>query len=194
MTRNFQKKTIYLSEKKISYTLIRSSRARNIRLVVDFEKGLQVILPIRMDFELAERFIIQKKRWIVKQLDRLKKFGNKKVIKSSNKDYYENKHHALRFIKERLDFFNSFYKFPYNKVAIRNQNTIWGSCTRAGNLQFNYKLAQVSAQMRDYVIVHELCHLREHNHSPRFWKLVAQMIPDYKIIRRQMRDLVMRTD
>jgi predicted metal-dependent hydrolase len=77
-------------------------------------------------------------------------------------------------------------------IRIRNQTSLWGSCTRTGNLQFNYKLVYLPKRSVDYIVVHELCHLKEHNHSQRFWKLVEKMIPDYKQIRRSLRQYVMQ--
>lgn len=72
------------------------------------------------------------------------------------------------------------YGFSFHNVAIRNQRTRWGSCSSNGNLNFNQRLMMAPPQAIDYVIIHELCHLREMNHSPRFWALVAQFCPDYK--------------
>lgn len=76
----------------------------------------------------------------------------------------------------------------YNRIAIKSQRSMWGSCSRRGNLNFNWRLAAAPAEALDYVIIHELCHLRELNHSPRFWAHVAAACPDYKAVRRWLRD------
>jgi len=117
-------------------------------------------------------------------------FGMKrKVIKKRrvNKKYQENKDKALWIVKDRIEYFNTFYNFKWNRIVIRNQKTRWGSCSRKGNLNFNYKIALLPPESADYIIVHELCHLGEFNHSQKFWDLVAKTIPDYLTIRKDLR-------
>lgn len=101
---------------------------------------------------------------------------------------YANTVESLRaHIHARLVYWSDVYGIAYGTVAIRKQKTRWGSCSRSGNLNFNYRLAFLPPQLRDYVIVHELCHVAEHNHSPRFWVLVARAFPDYAALRSQLR-------
>ena len=79
------------------------------------------------------------------------------------------------------------YGVKCGRVAMRNQKTRWGSCSKEGNLNFNYKIAFLPPELADYLIVHELCHLKEMNHLPRFWALVEQTIPNHKALRKEMR-------
>ncbi len=97
------------------------------------------------------------------------------------------KESARKLVHERLEYFNQLYNFKYNKVAIRNQKTRWGSCSRRGNLNFSYRLALMEPRLADYIIVHELCHLKEFNHSQNFWDLVAQQFPDYRELRKRLK-------
>jgi predicted metal-dependent hydrolase len=69
----------------------------------------------------------------------------------------------------------------FNRIAVRDQRTRWGSCSTAGTLSFNWRLALAPAGVLDYIVVHEVCHLREHNHSRRFWALVAERRPEYRV-------------
>ncbi len=89
---------------------------------------------------------------------------------------------------EHLAACNAGYGFAYGRVAIKEQKSRWGSCSRKGNLNFNWRLLLAPLPVLDYVVVHELCHLRELNHSPRFWSLVAQRCPDYASQRRWLRE------
>lgn len=96
------------------------------------------------------------------------------------KHYLQHKEAARIVIHERLNYFNTHYEFVYNRVAVRNQRRCWGSCSSLKNLNFSYRLLFLPAELRDYVIVHELCHLAEMNHGPKFWELVSQTIPDHQ--------------
>ncbi len=102
-------------------------------------------------------------------------------------EYYRQREFARRFVHSRLEMFNEHYRFVYNRVAIRNQKTRWGSCSKKRNLNFNYRIASLPIHLADYVIVHELCHLAEFNHSQKFWNLVARAIPDHRTRRRELR-------
>ncbi|MDB5194853.1 MAG: putative metal-dependent hydrolase [Parcubacteria group bacterium] len=86
-------------------------------------------------------------------------------------------------VTERVSYWSGVYGIPYGTISIRKQKTRWGSCSQAGNLSFNYRLGFLPLHLADYVIVHELCHIRQHNHSPAFWALVAQAIPHPKKLR-----------
>ena len=109
--------------------------------------------------------------------------------RSKKAHYLSHKELALEIAKTRIAYFNQFYGFKVNKIFIKNQKTRWGSCSKKGNLNFNYRIATLPEAMQDYIIIHELCHLGEFNHSKNFWKLVAKTIPDYKNIKRQFKGL-----
>ena len=106
---------------------------------------------------------------------------------SVTKHYLKHKEAARALVLERLEHFNQYYDYSWNRVAIRNQRRCWGSCTELGNLNFSYRLLFLPEELRDYIIVHELCHLKELNHSPRFWALVAEVLPEYKTHKKDLR-------
>lgn len=112
-------------------------------------------------------------------------FSTKRRRKPS-KSYLLYKEETRKLVKKRLEYWNQFYNFSYKRIAIKNHKSRWGSCSKKGNLNFNYRLALISPHLADYVIVHELCHLGEFNHSPRFWALVARSMPDWKARRAEL--------
>ena len=101
--------------------------------------------------------------------------------------YAKHKEVALKLAEERVRHFNALYGFAFNKIQIRNQKTRWGSCSKKGNLTFNYKIALLPQRLADYIVVHELCHLGQFNHSEKFWNLVARAIPDHLAIRKELK-------
>lgn len=178
---------ITLNDRPINYTLKNSRRARRLRLAIHCDGTLVVTKPFFLRAHLAEEFIREKAEWILTKLDYYKKFPRMFPEAESPAAYAENKEKAQRLIAERLKYFNEFYKFQYAAVRVRNQKTRWGSCSRRGNLSFNYRLAFLPPEVADYVIVHELCHLREFNHSARFWEQVARTLPNYAARRRALK-------
>ena len=95
---------------------------------------------------------------------------------------------AKEYFLERARFFSEKFDFIFKNVKIRGQKTRWGSCSSNGNLSFNYKLLQFHKEVIDYVIIHELCHTKEMNHSPKFWKLVEKFCPDYKNVKKELKN------
>lgn len=103
------------------------------------------------------------------------------------KHYQAHKEAARELILARLEHYNAHYQLQWNRVAIRNQRRCWGSCSSLKNLNFNYKVYFLPPHLQDYIIVHELCHLKELHHGQAFWALVAEQIPEYESCVRQLR-------
>ncbi len=103
--------------------------------------------------------------------------------------YDTHKEAARERIHARLAHWSAHYALTHGRVAIRDQRTRWGSCSTKRNLNFNYKLVFLPDALVDYVIVHELCHLIEFNHSAAFWDHVARALPDYRE-RKKMLELI----
>ncbi len=114
------------------------------------------------------------------------------IPKISQKDYIKYKSVVRQLILDRLAYLNQFYGYTYKRVAIRKSKTRWGSCSKLGNLNFNYRLIFLTPEQVDLIIVHELCHLGEFNHSKNFWFLVAKVIPNYKEIGKSLKKLVIK--
>jgi predicted metal-dependent hydrolase len=107
-------------------------------------------------------------------------------VKNSKVEYKEHKERARTLINQKITDFNAFYHFNIGRISIRNQRSRWGSCSKRGNLNFNYRVVLLPDALLNYVIVHEMCHIGEFNHSKNFWNLVAQTIPDHVELRKQL--------
>ena len=97
------------------------------------------------------------------------------------------RHLAKKYITARTRQFSIRYGFNVGKVIIRGQKTRWGSCSARRNLSFNYKLMKYREEVIDYVIIHEMCHLKEMNHSKKFWTLVENLCPDFKSLKKELK-------
>lgn len=172
----------------IEYTLKRSRRARALSVSVRHTGDVVVTLPWFMPAALADRFVSKKAEWILDAQERMhKRFANKVALKQSRTEYKKLKEVARKFIEERLDHFNREYCFSWSKIRITMSRSRWGSCSAKGSLSFSYSLIKVPPHLLDYVVVHELCHLKEMNHGPRFWTLVAKAMPDYLARRKELK-------
>ena len=113
----------------------------------------------------------------------------------SRKLYLANREAARALVHERVKHFSAHYGanhgIVHGKIAIRNQKSRWGSCSKKGNLNFNYKLVFLPPELRDYVIVHEICHIKEFNHGRGFWALVGETMPEWKSLRKQLRQVML---
>ena len=180
-------KQITLQNKKIAYTLRKSKRARRMRLAVYCDGSVVVTTPHKLQENVAERFIREKTEWLFSKLAFFKQFEGRPVARYSHDDYLKYKESALALVQEKVDYFANKHGHRYNKISIKNQKTCCGSCSRKANLNFNYKILFLSESMQNYIVAHELCHLNEFNHSKRFWKLVANVIPEYIEISGQLK-------
>lgn len=180
------KKQIKLSDRALSYTLRVSRRARRLRIAVYCDASVVVTAPIGLPQNFVERFIIQKTGWILRKVEHFSKVKIRPRIITRRGDYKKYKNQALELVTRKVEQFNKTYHFSYKRVTIKNQKTRWGSCSKKGNLNFNYKIVFLPEPLVDYLIVHELCHLGEFNHSSKFWELVSRTVPDFKSLKKRL--------
>ena len=177
------------SLKDFEYKLKKSIRARRMRIAVYCDGRVIVTVPQSFDYNLVNKFLLEKKDWIYQKVQFFIKNPFKPIKSSSRRDFKKYKTEIKEKIEKRIEFFNQFYNLKYNKINIKNQKTRWGSCSKKGNLNFNYKMIFLSEEVRDYIIVHELCHLKEFNHSKNFWNLVKLTIPNYLDVRIKLKSM-----
>lgn len=151
-----------------------------MRLVVSYGGAVTITLPFGVPENMAERFVRQKMDWLVTKIAYFRGHQSKPLVRHTRQEYLREKERARQVIKAMVERFSRAYGFRSNSISIRNQKTCWGSCSRKGNLNFNYRILYLHAAQQEYIIVHELCHLKEMNHSSRFWHSVAQILPDYR--------------
>lgn len=101
--------------------------------------------------------------------------------------YLKYKEQTRELVNNALAKYNQHYQLNWRQVRIKNLKSRWGSASQKGGLNFSYRLIFLPSRLAEYVVVHELCHLREFNHSRNFWALVAQTFPDYKEIRKKLK-------
>ena len=170
---------LQLKGERIPYTVRRSHRARRVSLTMQYDGSIVVSAPEKTGLSEIERFIMEKSAWVLKNFLYFKTFKGK-IFTGDKKEFFAHKERAARCVTRRLARFNKVSAFRVNRVSIKHQRAQWGSCSDKKNLNFNYKILFLPSRLRDYVIVHELCHTRELNHSARFWRLVGEIIPHYE--------------
>lgn len=206
-------------ETELNFNIIRR-KVKHIRISVNKDKEIRVIIPMRYPVGSLKRVLDDKKDWIVKKLehfDNLKKnyfnlgengilyLGRKYIFEQKpemknylkideqemkiysgvdllNKRLQEHwlKQEARRVIEERMKIINKEGRFKFNKIFIRNQKTKWGNCSSNKNISFNWRLIKAPVEVMDYLIIHELVHLEEMNHSKAYWNKVGLLCPYYK--------------
>lgn len=181
-------KEIILNGRKVVYSLKTSGRARNLRVSIRPGGVVAAVKPRFISERVVEDFLRQKADWVIEKIDRLKD-RNGLIARGTKADFKRHAPLARQLALEKINQFNETYQVSFNRVAIRNQSTRWGSCSRKGNLNFNYRIALLPERLSDYIVVHEMCHLRELNHSKKFWDLVAIAIPDYGRRRRELKEI-----
>lgn len=180
-------KELLISGEVIPYRLLVSERARNMRITIKSGGDILITLPKRARLGSLDTFLSGHKDWILEKWKVLSKHPKVPGAKESRALYEKYKEDARKIAHERVEFFNNHYRFTFGSIAIRNQKTRWGSCSKKGNLNFNYKIALLPPHLADYIVVHELCHLKEFNHGEQFWNLVAETMPEYKEYRKALK-------
>jgi predicted metal-dependent hydrolase len=169
----------------IIYNTRSNIHTRRLSITVHPDGRVIVSAPRWAGQSAIDRFVASKSAWIERALDRFRPFRPivsrpRRNRRAERARYESHREAARRLAHERLAHWNQFYGFRIGRIVIRDQRTRWGSASARGHLNFNYRIALLSQRLSDYIIVHELCHLGQMNHSRAFWDLVSQTIPDWK--------------
>lgn len=168
--------------------IIRSNR-KTLAIQINPDLSVTVRAPMYAPQSDIERILREKECWIQKHIEKIREMKEKKKEtqgESVESEYLTNEEikkladKALQHIPKRVSYYAKQIGVTYGKITIRNQKTRWGSCSSKGNLNFNCLLMLTPSEVIDYVVVHELCHRKEMNHSVAFWAEVEKVIPNYK--------------
>ena len=166
---------------------IRHTRARRYVLRVRADGVVRVTIPRWGSKRAARAFAEQQRPWIAQQLRRLEEERARPNAILTPEAERELRVRAKRELPARLAELAKEHGVAVSRVSVRNQRWRWGSCSRDGHICLNWRLAQMPETVRDYVMIHELMHMKRMDHSPKFWKLVAQACPGYESARQWLR-------
>lgn len=187
------KRSIRAHKSLLKPEIIRSSR-KTLGLEVTSEGMIRIRAPYGVSEDVILRFLESKSAWIQKSLAKVR--ARQEKLKEEEAQYGKLTEAELKVLKmqaeevfpARAAFYAGKMGISYGRITIRRQKTRWGSCSQSGNLNFNCLLMLAPPGVVDYVVVHELCHRIEMNHSPRFWELVGEVYPDYDRWKRWLKE------
>jgi predicted metal-dependent hydrolase len=160
---------------------IRHKRARRYLLRVDHDGRVRVTIPRGGSKREADAFAARNQTWIARQRARI----TQPLFSPEERRAWRQR--AAAELPPRLLAFAASFGLSVGKVTVRNQRTRWGSCGRDGHITLNWRLVLMPEHVRDYVLIHELMHLRRLDHSPEYWRLVAAACPGYREARQWLR-------
>ena len=182
---------VRMKYKNYDVELIRSSR-KTIAIEIHPDLSIRVRAPLRMPQYRIMEFLEEKEHWIDLHLEKMRQRQESNADQTSRISISEEEIKQLtdlakQVIPQRVAFFAAQMGVTYGRITIRNQKTRWASCSQAGNLNFNCRLMKMPPEVLDYVVVHELCHRKQMNHSRAFWEEVEKVLPDYRVTRQWLK-------
>jgi predicted metal-dependent hydrolase len=155
-----------------------SDRAKYARISIRRDGAVKLILPKHVSLRQGRKFLDSGREWIKRHV---------RQCHAEQTDPALDRFSAGRLLVERLRQLAAAHGFAYNRVSVKSQKTLWGSCSSRNNINLNVNLVRLPEELRDYVLAHELVHTRHRNHSPAFWKELDTIIGDSKALRRKLR-------
>lgn len=165
-------------------------RSRRRTISVSIERDLRVVMrvPLQMSEQEIRQFLEEKQGWIQRHLEQAYRCRQKMEPSLTERELESLVRQAKQVLPERAAHYAPLVGVTYGRITIRHQVSRWGSCSAKGNLNFNCLLMLCPPEIADYVVVHELCHRLEMNHSARFWAEVARVMPDYAAHRQWLKE------
>lgn len=169
-------------------------KSKRKTLTIEINKDLQIIVraPLFVSNREIQKFIVEKSVWIEKSIEKIKMRNEQEkqnaLPEFTKKEVQNLVNMARECIPKRVEHYAKIMSVEYNKISIKKMTSRWGSCSAKGNLSFNCLLMLCPEEVLDYVVVHELCHLKEMNHSKRFWSLVEHFCPEYEQYKKWLKE------
>ena len=170
----------------MEYQWIRSQR-KSMTIQIKAHGQVIVRTPYRVSKRTVEQFLYAHQNWILEKQHQVIA-AEAQQVHITDEERKQGIKLAKKLIPERVAYFAKQMGVTYGRITIREQKTRWGSCSSKGNLNFNWKLVLFESELLDYVVVHELAHRIEMNHSANFWTIVESVLPDYKERRKRLRE------
>ena len=172
---------------QIEYHIVRSRR-RTVGLTLKAPFQVEVRASGGIPCQRLRDLVAEKADWIVRKSRQLQALD----ARTSDLTIPEKKYEAYRGMAEqhiprRVAVYAGKMGVTYSRIRIKDQKTLWGSCSSRKNLNFNWRLVMAPGEVLDYVVVHELCHLKHMNHSAEFWDCVEEILPEYREHRRWLK-------
>lgn len=181
--------SLTLYDRTIRYAIKTSDRAQRLRLAVYADGSVVVTKPVLTSGADVKKFVEYKKEWIERKLEFNHTLPIPELRTTSQRHFLAHKNQAQQLVEGKVLPWSKKLRVIYHQVAVKRLKARWGSCSGNGNLSFNYKILFLPPDLQDYLIVHELCHLKEMNHSPKFWKWVASAMPHYADLKKMIRNI-----
>lgn len=157
--------------------IVKSARSRSISIRVHPVRGVRVSVPRLVPYAAAIAFFKMKRGWVLEVMAKQQeRFKDVKV--ASPDEISELRRRAKNELPQRLAQLASRYGFTYNRVAIKHNATNWGSCSTRNNINLNINIVRLPLVLQDYILLHELCHLRHHDHGDGFHLLLEHLLTD----------------
>ena len=165
--------------------LERSYRAKHINISVKPPSKVRVAVPVGVEFAKAQRIAEQRIDWIKKQLRKYSQSKAKQLLKKPDGNELII---VKKYLRDRVEYLAKHHGFQYNKLAFKSMMTRWGSCSPKNNISLNLLMAELTKDLQDYIILHELLHTRIKDHGKGFWLELDRLTGDAKGIQKELKE------
>lgn len=160
----------------MEYKIIYSKR-KTIAIYVRKDMSVEVRCPKNTKEKIIEDFVIRKQKWIEKAREKIRSY-NFDEFEDENKEIFVKK--CKEIIPTKVEFFSKLMNVTPSSIRIGNAKSYWGCCSGDNRINFSWRVAKLPEDIIDYIVVHELAHIKQHNHSKLFWKEIEKVLPNYK--------------